>query len=185
MATTTYDLNSNITHAVTNAPGLAVGITMHHSTQDGLPEWNKRVRTPLRTRNGPKVNGWTRKSFDMSSSSRNKYWIKLWKDIHEHMTSCIHSVFWGGISSPFLATISKWSQQQYMLWVVQIDFRPYDRHQILILYLAVLSPISSGYHSTPLRLPASVHWSVAHTLSTDSYVSAIQHGRCSPLHRPT
>jgi len=57
MATTTYDLNSNITHAVTNAPGLAVGITMHHSTQDGLPEWNKRVRTPLRTRNGPKVNG--------------------------------------------------------------------------------------------------------------------------------
>lgn len=32
--------------------------------------------------------------------------IKLWKDMHEHMTSCIHSVFWGGISSPFLATIS-------------------------------------------------------------------------------
>lgn len=26
--------------------------------------------------------------------------------MHEHMTSCIHSVFWGGISSPFLATIS-------------------------------------------------------------------------------
>ena len=57
MAPTTYDLNSNITHAVTNAPGLAVGITMHHSMQDGLPEWNKRVRTPLKTRNGPKVNG--------------------------------------------------------------------------------------------------------------------------------
>ena len=105
MATLTYDLNSNITHASRNKRSRTS--SWHHSVQDGLPEWNKRVRTPLRTRNGPKVNGWTRKSFHMSSSSTGiNIEIKLWKDMHEHMTSCIHSVFWGGISSPFLATIS-------------------------------------------------------------------------------